>query len=535
MTTPTVERVTIEYFDKPSFDLRVGRQKSGLSQTESMGRGNKSSNNRKEVRKEGRTQKKDEIRESKSKQVGKAKSLGSNGGISKITMGSEDEEMLLKLITMLDSGELDINLASSLANAVDAESDSESNVDSDDSGEDDDDLSDDDEDEDDISDSDFDDDAEENDFNTGLKKNAVPIEQPVKSAIIFTDKQRRSLVRKLIRDDRKMSVELAHKVAQEKASRRSVSNAIMSLETDKTRDKNALPEPPTSDNSSGLPSQYLNLPPGMTSALRINVSCESKENKSGGIKLVMADRTNSLNALVQLVRNKFNASKKFSELVIMPAGKIMDPDDLISLPDGTHVVLSVGSIKETKIQQSLATHIDYLPVANQGHTEDEKKISSVVVIAAKKEEDQLIKEEFWSPPENSNVLEVIKTPRILNDEVECLLLKKKQEDMLAHSSYKSILTGRQSLPIHKVRESLLDTIRDNQFVVVSGETGSGKTTQLPAYILEDLNARGKGAEGYIICTQPSKFKITKILSHFFISDMRSMPILLYSNQLCLTL
>jgi flagellar biosynthesis GTPase FlhF len=493
-----------------------------------MGRGNKSSNNRKEVRKEGRTQKKDEIRESKSKQTGKAKSLGSNGGISKITMGSEDEEMLLKLITMLDSGELDINLASSLANAVDAESDSESDVDSDDSGGDDDDLSDDDEDEDDISDSDFDDDAEENDFNTGLKKNAVPTEQPVKSAIVFTDKQRRSLVRKLIRDDRKMSVELAHKVAQEKASRRSVSNAIMSLETDKSRDKNALPEPPTSDDSSGLPSQYLNLPPGMTSALRINVSCESKESKSGGIKLVMADRTNSLDALVQLVRNKFNASKKFSELVIMPAGKIMDPDDLISLPDGTHVVLSVRSIKETKIQQTLATHIDYLPVVNQGNTVD-KKPSSVVVIAASSEEDQLVKEEFWSPPENSNVLEVIKTPRIVNDEAECSLLKKKQEDMLAHSSYKSILIQRQSLPIHKVRENLLDTIRDNQFVVVSGETGSGKTTQLPAYILEDLNARGKGAEGYIICTQPSKSGTTKILIHFFVNIYIYIYIYIYIN------
>jgi hypothetical protein len=83
-----------------------------------------------------------------------------------------------------------------------------------------------------------------------------------------------------------MSVELAHKVAQEKASRRTVANAIMSLETEKSRDKNALPEPPTVDDSS-LPSQYINIPPGMTSALRINVSCESKESKSGGIYVCM--------------------------------------------------------------------------------------------------------------------------------------------------------------------------------------------------------------------------------------------------------
>lgn len=35
-------------------------------------------------------------------------------------------------------------------------------------------------------------------------------------------------------------------------------------------------------------------------------------------------------------------------------------------------------------------------------------------------------------------------------------------------------------------------------------TLSGKTTQLPAYLLEDLNARGLGGEGYIICTQPRR-------------------------------
>src|SRR5690606_10967688 len=36
-----------------------------------------------------------------------------------------------------------------------------------------------------------------------------------------------------------------------------------------------------------------------------------------------------------------------------------------------------------------------------------------------------------------------------------------------------------SLPITERRADLLDAIRDNQVVVVAGETGSGKSTQLP--------------------------------------------------------
>lgn len=42
----------------------------------------------------------------------------------------------------------------------------------------------------------------------------------------------------------------------------------------------------------------------------------------------------------------------------------------------------------------------------------------------------------------------------------------------------------QNLPIHKYREQLLDLIFDNQVVVISGETGCGKSTQIPQYILE---------------------------------------------------
>ena len=40
------------------------------------------------------------------------------------------------------------------------------------------------------------------------------------------------------------------------------------------------------------------------------------------------------------------------------------------------------------------------------------------------------------------------------------------------------------LPVSQRREDIAETIRDHQVVIVAGETGSGKTTQLPKICLE---------------------------------------------------
>ncbi|HMJ37613.1 MAG TPA: ATP-dependent RNA helicase HrpA [Baekduia sp.] len=57
-----------------------------------------------------------------------------------------------------------------------------------------------------------------------------------------------------------------------------------------------------------------------------------------------------------------------------------------------------------------------------------------------------------------------------------------------------------ALPVSARRDELLEAIRDNQVVVVAGETGSGKTTQLPKMCLE----LGRGVRGAIAHTQPRR-------------------------------
>ncbi|XP_048518718.1 ATP-dependent RNA helicase DHX8 [Dendroctonus ponderosae] len=64
----------------------------------------------------------------------------------------------------------------------------------------------------------------------------------------------------------------------------------------------------------------------------------------------------------------------------------------------------------------------------------------------------------------------------------------------------TIVEQRQSLPIYKLKEELRKAVTDNQILIVIGETGSGKTTQITQYLAE----AGFTARGKIGCTQPRR-------------------------------
>mmetsp|Transcript_22618 Transcript_22618/g.33821 ORF Transcript_22618/g.33821 Transcript_22618/m.33821 type:complete len:1247 (-) Transcript_22618:260-4000(-) len=67
-------------------------------------------------------------------------------------------------------------------------------------------------------------------------------------------------------------------------------------------------------------------------------------------------------------------------------------------------------------------------------------------------------------------------------------------------SNKSIKEQRESLPVYRLKSELLKAITENQVLVVIGETGSGKTTQMTQYMAE----LGMIEKGIIGCTQPRR-------------------------------
>ncbi|CAI5721306.1 unnamed protein product [Hyaloperonospora brassicae] len=60
------------------------------------------------------------------------------------------------------------------------------------------------------------------------------------------------------------------------------------------------------------------------------------------------------------------------------------------------------------------------------------------------------------------------------------------------------------LPVYQYREQILNLVEENQIVVLSADTGCGKSTQIPQFLLDDALARGRGKETRIICTQPRR-------------------------------
>ncbi|XP_068105350.1 ATP-dependent RNA helicase DHX29 isoform X2 [Hyperolius riggenbachi] len=71
--------------------------------------------------------------------------------------------------------------------------------------------------------------------------------------------------------------------------------------------------------------------------------------------------------------------------------------------------------------------------------------------------------------------------------------------------YKRLLAEREQLPVFAHRDFILETLNRHRVVVVAGETGSGKSTQVPQFLLEDL-LLNKWASGKcnIVCTQPRR-------------------------------
>nr|XP_018683578.1 PREDICTED: DExH-box ATP-dependent RNA helicase DExH7, chloroplastic isoform X1 [Musa acuminata subsp. malaccensis]XP_018683579.1 PREDICTED: DExH-box ATP-dependent RNA helicase DExH7, chloroplastic isoform X1 [Musa acuminata subsp. malaccensis] len=104
---------------------------------------------------------------------------------------------------------------------------------------------------------------------------------------------------------------------------------------------------------------------------------------------------------------------------------------------------------------------------------------------------------------------------------ESIFLKKELENKMKQPEYMKILEARDSLPISKLKSNILQLLVENDVIVVCGETGCGKTTQVPQFILDDMIQSGLGGYCNIVCTQPRRLAAISVAER--VSDERCEP------------
>lgn len=115
----------------------------------------------------------------------------------------------------------------------------------------------------------------------------------------------------------------------------------------------------------------------------------------------------------------------------------------------------------------------------------------------------------WNPWSNCNIdegpLAYATLEGISEDLYNSLENQKANDPMLQR-----MIGERSQLPVWKSTDHILHAINNNPVTIIRGETGCGKTTQVPQFILDQMVQTGRGADCNIIITQPRRISAISI-------------------------
>lgn len=182
---------------------------------------------------------------------------------------------------------------------------------------------------------------------------------------------------------------------------------------------------------------------------------------------------------------------------------------------GIHIVVNDQSFKLANyIKISIVRHLyEYLSTNNifgecylYSVTEWlENNITSII-----KNPGNLVMTSLIQGNKNSDALAKQKNPRnsrrsradnVLAEDVE--KIRQNYVEIQSSKALRDSMERRRKLPAWNKRKELVDVILSNQVTLVTGETGSGKSTQIVQFVLDELSAKGN-FESKIICTQPRR-------------------------------
>lgn len=85
-----------------------------------------------------------------------------------------------------------------------------------------------------------------------------------------------------------------------------------------------------------------------------------------------------------------------------------------------------------------------------------------------------------------------------------VLIKEAWDSKQVTKAQWEMLQKRKLLPAWNTQDAIIHAVNAHQVTIISGETGSGKSTQSVQFVLDDMIKRGLGAAANIICTQPRR-------------------------------
>lgn len=318
-----------------------------------------------------------------------------------------------------------------------------------------------------------------------------------------------AFIRKLIRDDRRARKALSSGDVQ---SSEKIAAKIRRTIQSKNPAKDVLsPKPPSIDTTQpSTPStKHVGTAGPASQSVRLSISCSKGKGKSEAPKLLVYPRITPVEEIISKMRAKFGVGAKFNALKIVSSGILLDDFEMMTLPDGEQLHLVAEEKKNLSKRPSTISPTENTKApASAPSTAVETPVKEVK--STNKEEDSKPNEELesgeidWTAPSLPVQLNLSDLPTLNPNPALSKEILANYERRARSSRFLEVQSQREQLPIFQQKREIIELINRHQVVVISGETGSGKTTQLPHYLLEDMITRERGAECNITCTQPRR-------------------------------